>query len=479
MAIIKTPTLFSTQYGLEKTALEECGALDPILNIDTKLFIDPMLLESSRHPEMQEASHVIKEYFEVIIKLLSHSRTEGDLPWRTAYKKFLFHEISGTCIGYGAGIGGSGWGEIKAKKVTNTAKEIIDLGVNDPDLFMVIPLLEENIGPDLISDMVTNIILEKIIEFNSRILTQLSIETKKFRVKGNNINLAENPTAVKISPVLLLPLDVLRDLPVANDWDGVCTAAAENEILRTQVSALIGEIWRSKSKHKKSDTRDKALSSKEAFSALLTVVQTIKPNCYDVSSDKSGLRKWVEVHESVASNFPFPLDNPKTENINSLTDLVGKVVNQYTWLIEERGLSRLLWVKKNQKRVHESVAQMLFFAVADSYCRANNIDVTPEADMGRGTVDFKFSSGYEAKVLVEIKFSDHGYVISGYTKQLEIYKSAEKTNRGFYVVIDVGHMGTKDEQLLTLKNKAIAEKSTASEVVFINGEVKLSASKVH
>jgi hypothetical protein len=205
----------------------------------------------------------------------------------------------------------------------------------------------------------------------------------------------------------------------------------------------------------------------------------VDPKAYDISSDPAGLRSWIEIHQNIATEFPLTLVRPKEESVQSLTNLVSKIIEQYAWLIEERGLSRLLWEKKNEKRVHESIAQMLFFAVADCYAKANNIDITPEADMGRGTVDFKFSSGYEARVLVEIKFSDHGYVVSGYEKQLEIYKSAERTNIGFYVVVDVGHLGTKDDQLMALKAEAVKEHGSASEIIFIDGEVKFSASKVH
>ncbi len=371
MAKIRDPILFSTHFELEKLALEERGISDPVLNVDTKLFIDPMLLESSKHPEMQAAGKTITEFFELIVKLLSNSTVENDLPWKTAYKKFLFHEISGTCIGYGAGIGGSGWGPVKAKKVTNTAKEIIDLGVKDPDLFIAIPLLEEDIGPDLISDMVTNIIIEQILEFNNRMLKELNIKLTNFSIKGRKCQLAENPTTNRITPVFLLPLDVLRDLPIANDWGEVCTVASENQLLRDQVSGLIGEIWRTKSKRKKSDIREKALSSKEAFLVLLKTIKSVDPKAYNAKLDPSGLRSWINIHENIASDFPFDLSNPKSEDLKSLTELTKKNIDQYVWLIEERGLSRLLWKKKNEKRVHESVAQMLFFAVADSYAKAN------------------------------------------------------------------------------------------------------------
>ena len=52
------------------------------------------------------------------------------------------------------------------------------------------------------------------------------------------------------------------------------------------------------------------------------------------------------------------------------------------------------------------------------------------------------------------------------------------------MVIDVGYMGTKRQiapyvKELVLKTDAMNEHGEASEVVFINGEVKPSASKVH
>jgi len=43
-------------------------------------------------------------------------------------------------------------------------------------------------------------------------------------------------------------------------------------------------------------------------------------------------------------------------------------------------------------------------------------------------------------VIVEVKLSDNKNLISGYSKQLEKYKEAEKTTKGLYVVIDIGYM---------------------------------------
>jgi hypothetical protein len=50
MGRIKNPKLFSQDFAIDPKKVEGLGLLDPILNGDTKLFIDPVLLKSSKHP---------------------------------------------------------------------------------------------------------------------------------------------------------------------------------------------------------------------------------------------------------------------------------------------------------------------------------------------------------------------------------------------------------------------------------------------
>src|SRR3989344_7244269 len=151
MSKVKNPLQFSTHFKIAPSKLRRVGVFDPTLNVDTKLFIDPLLLEGSKHPEIASARDTFRKYFSDLIKLLIASKVENDIAWRTAHKRFLFSEIKGTCLGYGAGsIRGRAVGPKLAKRLVQTAKEIVDLGVRDPDLFLALPLLEEDIGPDLI-----------------------------------------------------------------------------------------------------------------------------------------------------------------------------------------------------------------------------------------------------------------------------------------------------------------------------------------
>ena len=90
-------------------------------------------------------------------------------------------------------------------KITKTAKEIVDLGIIDPDLFVLLPLLEEGVGPDLISDMTTRIVISEIGEFNNRILKKLNIATEEFDINGIKLQLARNPKEKKKIPVIYCP----------------------------------------------------------------------------------------------------------------------------------------------------------------------------------------------------------------------------------------------------------------------------------
>lgn len=475
MAKIKNPLQFSRHFKISEQTLDRLDVFDPTLNVDAKLFIDPLLLANSRHDEMKQAETTFKNFFTEIIKLLCASRVEGDIAWRVVSKKMMFKEINGTCLGYGAAsIRGSGFGPHLAGKITKTAKEIVDLGITDPDLFLSLPLLEEKIGPDLISDMTTNIILENLIQFNRRILNELKIPTTQFKIKGAYYNLTPNPAENNYTPVILVPKDVLRQLPIANSWSEVCDNASENEELRNKVNRTIGDIWEAKTRKDKERIRASALSNKNTFSTILQMLHSIVPKHYDFKKDPDGILVWRQFLESVAKEYPLKLEKPKT--IDDVCLVVVKIIEQFQHLVEKRGLARELWNEK--KRRSEKSVQRIFFAVADSYCQANNIDISPEIDTGTGQIDFKFSTGYDSRVLIEIKLSDNPKVVAGYQKQLEAYKSAEKTLKGIYVVIDVGAMGNKDQALYMIKNKQADKGLPVSEIFFIDGMVKVSASKL-
>ncbi len=476
---IKRPKNFAEVFSVDRKALTKLGVLNPVLNVDTKLFIDPLLLGESAHKEMNK--HAVRSYethFRRLVKLLAGSKSRGDLAWRTADRLLTFPEVKGTCLGYGRGIAGSSWGPENRARVLKAAKEAVELGISDPDLFMVIALLEDGIGPDLISDMTTNIILPELAAFTQRICRGLKVKTHKFVFRnGIEATVPINPIEGGGSlPVILVPLDILRDLPIATSWDDVGQAAAKSAELRDRVNRLIGAIWEAEVvKHGLADVRKHTYASRDAFATMLEVIHDVPRVPYDGAADPEGLLAWIRLRQSIAYTHPLPLMLVRKPTINDVHEVVRSIVKHFRHLVEDKGLWKELWSAKRPRP--EKSAQRIFFAVADAYCAANHLDISPEADSGSGPVDFKVSSSYRNRVLVEVKLSTNNKVVHGYEIQLDTYKRAENTIRATYLLIDVGQMGNKYKRIAALMSAARKRDEPASEIALIDGKRQESASK--
>jgi hypothetical protein len=112
MAKVRNPTTFSRHFKVEPSRLADLGVTDITLAVDTRLFLDPLLIDNCSNQDFaQKAAAQYRKYFENAIKVLAASTAVGDVAWRAARRMFEFHEIRGTCLGYGAGsIDGSAWG---------------------------------------------------------------------------------------------------------------------------------------------------------------------------------------------------------------------------------------------------------------------------------------------------------------------------------------------------------------------------------
>lgn len=477
MGKIKDPATISSEFGISTDVLNKLGVVNVLLNTDTLVFIDPLLLEFSAHKEMKhEANRSYRIRFEKIIKLLSLSKAENDVPWRNAKRLFRFSEISWTCLGYGTTVKGSGFGKDLISSTLDTASQIVALGVDDIDLFMALALFEEGIGPDRISDMTTNIILEDLISFSTRINKTLNIPTKEFIVGSKTFDLVANPYTDQ--PVVFVPNDVVRSLPIATDWSDISRVVRENEELRERVNAYVGEIWSTMTKKEKQRLKKAALSSKEAFQQVISLIREVEPKPYDFKSDRNGESFWTELLDQIARDYPCDLSNFAGRKLTTqdVIQVVNNILSQFQDLIENKGLWKELWDEDGKPR-KEKASQRLFFAVAYSYCKANNIDLTPEADSGNGPVDFKLSQGFDSKLVVEVKLSTNGSLVHGYEKQLEIYKKADDTNLGVFLIIDVGKIGKKYGEVQKLRNDFMEKYGTASEIWYLDGNQKASASK--
>lgn len=481
----KEPVTFSSAFGLTSEDISSAGAIDVTLNCDTKLFIDPLLLGESDNIEFRKcAREAYEQRFQLVIKLLAASVAHNDKAWKAARTQLSFPEMKYTHLGYSKGETGSGLGTLLTDELIQSAKEIIDLGVTDPDLFVALSLFEDNVGADRISDMTSHIVLKCLIDFTARACEKLKIPTNEFAIRelGNEtFALPGNPLKDNKEPILLVPKDVVRDLPTASDWDSVQSAAAETEELRHRVNVDIGDIWAAKTKRDKARIRESITSSRERFELFLNVLNRAVDEPYNISIDHQGQLYPSDLKQAIQRNYPLDLSSYSQRNLNidEAQQVVEMIIEQFRQLIENNGLWRLLYNEKTRTPRHERAAQQIFFAVANSYCVANNLDLTPEANAGAGPVDFKISSGAQLKILVEIKKSNNPRIVHGYESQLETYKESETTRHAHYVIVDVSGLSVANRKALAdMHTVAVVEDGAdASKIWFVDGTPKESASK--
>lgn len=474
MSKIKNPIIFTEYFNIDVEILNKLGLFNPVLNVDTLLFIDPVLLKKSKHDLIRNKA--VQQYsrnFSNIIHLLTYSTKVGDIAWKNAMNLLPKKEVDGTCLGYGVNTtSGRSLSDELRTKIILTASEIIQIGVKDPDLFMLLPLFDEGIGPDTISDITTSMIEDALLEFTSNVAKQLNIRTENAEINGKIRQIIRNPLKKNLSPIILLPKDILRHLPVVSSWSEIADAASFNSSLRFRVNNMISKIWKGKTKQEKQKIKNEILHNRQSIENLLSVVKNGNVAPYDFEKDKLSLIAWQNIISTVTHKHPFDITNiPTTEA--GLKDCVVKIIEQFKFLVEEKGLNKLFWKDKNEPN-KEKIVQMIFFSVAYSYCKANNIDINPEMDTGNGNVDFKFSKGFNQRLIVEIKNSYNPNIIAGFKSQLEIYKNSEETCYGYYIIVDVGKLGRKYNNLLKLYNSDIKKQA---EIVYIDAELKLSASK--
>ena len=296
-----------------------------------------------------------------------------------------------------------------------------------------------------------------------------SSNDQKFSIPYNDLN---------GEPVILMPVDILSDLPVALSRHDVVNAWFHNDEVRIYLNSRVGKSWRSiiTNKTSKKDLRDLVLSNTKALRELIDHYKRSAGGKYDFETDIKGFIAWYEPAKQYSQNHHLALCLAKNPSPKDVHAVVLQIVKQFKQLVENNGLNKVLFV--GIKPRHERMSQLLFFTIADIYCKANDLDLSPESNSGRGPVDFKISAGYEARSLVEIKLTSNPQILHGFEKQLEIYKRAENTNQAVYLVLKVAKTHeNKVIKLQNMRNSLMKSHGAAPDLVVVDATIKPSASR--
>lgn len=474
------PKRISEGFKIRRHIFFKTGAFDSWLDQDSPLFIDPLLLNGCSAPEFNGSRDDILAYYGIVIRILLNS-TPNDRGWRAAKERLAFKEMPGLSLGYSKGsTRGSGIGKDFAGTILKTAYEILQIGINDPALFEVIGLFEDGIGADRISDMTANIVNQRIYAYSQRIFSGFpSVHLNKFNIGGDQYLLPRNP--FNNNPVIVVPRDLLDELPIAVDHDDIGRVCSFNEDLREKFNSFLGENWMKQvKKYSKRQLKEFVFERPEILSGLIETYSKVKPKKYDFEADPKGeliidfVRDFFETEFESLKKWILRIPNNASDIVSSVREICESVKR----MIEEKQMWKLLYRDDAYTTPkYEGAVQVLFDGLCEQVCDKYDLDITREPETGRGPVDFKFSRGSKSKVIVEIKLSSHGRLIHAFDSQVQIYQKAVDAVHAILLVVVVDEKPLVISRLFDHANSSGLSPEKRPEIILIDATPKISGSK--
>lgn len=422
----------------EITSKEEW--FDPIVNFDTKLFIDPFLIFQTDFQRFDNAHQKLIKFFDVAMQVVAKSNgNKESIYYRRAKSILKFPEVTELNLGYSAqdneGAGsGSGFAEIMVDAIWTSIAQ----GQSNLNHFEQLEIFNEGIGPDRISDITANILKRDFIEYTQDICRAHSIELVSIPMEHIDfdfenarwINGVTNLPKVNDKFVILVPKQFLRGTPEIYHEDfGRYLKTLDSEYLRTEfnieISNKISKATIVALARKAPDLVKGYVGHKEEKAIGVP---------YDFSDDVSN---FVEPYDKAKKYFTENnVQLNQASNDEEFLTVIRAICLEFKKWVEEDSGHELL-VNDDGTPRNEGAAQRLFALAAMQLCRVNNIDISKETNIGRGPVDFKFSTGFSKKCLIELKKTNNSKFTKNLKSQLEAYLAAEATNIGFYLIIKV------------------------------------------
>ena len=460
--------MFISEYFSLGSKLSDMGVFDALLDKDSHFFINVIRLKKTNISEFKEAYLRMNRYFSDIATLLdaADAPVMSDTMYRAARKKFTFHEVNGINLGFSESRWGAGWGSGISDQVLKDAFQIIKKGSKQPEIFHLVSLFEDNVAGDRLSDMIATIIEPHIVQYTLRILCELNINKKTcpqmiFRPDG----LIQNP--YKNAPILMLPEEVLHELPIARDWDDIGRVASENDTIRREISEEIGAEWKKwASSEQKAYLRNHVFMNPNVCERVIAGYRPEDLSAIDIRDDPEYFAEIILKKIKNILSFNIAGDNP------SSFDAAMDVIHIFKeWVEDNRGWSE---IQDSPTKKREKAIQRFMHLGAKYYLKANNLDSSFECDAGNGAVDLKISRGND-KTLVEVKLSTNSQYLHGYEVQVGRYGSAENTQNLIYVFIDIGNPRRK-KAIAMLHKKYQSSGKPCPELVIIDARKKSAAS---
>ena len=446
--------------------LEESKVFDSLMDEDSNFFINIKRLKETEVPEFKDSYDNINAYFRDIGILLKASKNPQDKLYKTAVKKFDFSEVRGINLGFSKGTRGAGFGPKLSNKIVKDASEIIKSGSEQPEIFHLTSLFEENVGPDRLSDMIATLIYDDIVKYTKRVYKDLGINKENYPEYSFKYGLIINP--YKDCELLLLPIDILHELPIAKSWEDIDRVVSENETIKREMSELVGKEWRKlSSSQKKRYIKDFIFMKPHLLSKVIADYRSTDIKAYDIYQN---IDYKIERLINNITKVEKELNLSEKNSYESALEIISTFKN---WIENQKGYTILECI---DTRNQEKIIQRTLHGTASYYCKINNLDISPESNTGRGPVDFKISRG-DDKTVVEIKLTSNQETVHGFEIQIEEYAKSEGAENKIFLLIDNGRSSNRIKKVEeSYENRKKTGENPAT-VIVIDAKPKESASK--
>ncbi|ADG98801.1 hypothetical protein Srot_2353 [Segniliparus rotundus DSM 44985] len=479
---------FSTAFSINRP--DKAEWFDTNVKFDTPLFVNPFLIYRDEDPRWKGAQDDVAEYFRTVLELLK--RANGDrrsASWGKAIGLLCFPEPNEFALGLSMGSpDGKGIGPKQAATMADLLAEATDLKLDDTFIGQL-AILSEGVGPDGISDMICNILKPRFVQYTQRVANALGAELHTVTVTrglwDNDLQTWLDPkTPVplvtrngKRYPVLLVPERFLDDIPCVSKTE--FWAWAQSSIgakLRNDFNYDLSKtLVRNEEKKEKLAQELAARNAQALRHYVRQAADGATP--YDIENDPDLLVTWEESGNEAATRTSSP---PAPQTQADFERWLLDMADAFKHCVEENALWRVLWDDELRHPRKESIVQVVARSVWLHYCHASNIDVSREAQCGRGLVDFKFSQGFQMRGLLEVKLMSNANIKHGADAQLPAYMKGEEAFFGIYLCV-----GYTDDELSDENKQAVADTCAARSrgdairivPVFVDASPKSPASK--
>ena len=438
---------FSDHFNVDRSMIEDYGAVDISLVADIPLFIDPFLIFESDKEEYKKLHESIIDYLKFLKKMapLAHDNTAMQKAW------FRFGEVEQNWLGFSKNSNkGAGLGERFARSLSGGLGKILD-SIDDKGLARGVHLeklciIEEGVGRDRISDFTVNLIKGYLAEYtekfaklyvDNKLVKEVSVERAFFNY-GTRRWMPKKYKLPYISSynsyVLLTPADILTKddtwISSASFYSELPNLpnAVENEELRLAVNNYINSLM--PDDPVASDKKEVYLRTAKKFPELVDVYirrqedsgeQAVRQSLSRVQYAKdifTGNAK--DAINRLFRETNFYTDTPQPQS--SFEEAIRRV-HILKSFIEDNDGYKCFFDRKGIRIHNEDELQRLFKLIW--VANKSHYDVNPETNHGRGPVDFVVSFGSEDKTYVEFKLASNTKLRNNLSKQVEIYQKAD------------------------------------------------------